>query len=82
MGIEFVNDTVISKYRSKLGSLSEFVKEIKLGFTRYYNKAHKRSGFFWEQRFKSLIVENGETLINCLAYIDLNPIRANMVDQP
>ncbi|MCP4755186.1 MAG: hypothetical protein GY866_30325, partial [Proteobacteria bacterium] len=41
-----------------------------------------RRGFFWGQRFKSLIVENGETLINCLAYIDLNPIRANMVDRP
>ncbi len=33
------------------------------------------------QRFKSLIVENGDTLINCLAYIDLNPVRANIVDQ-
>jgi len=77
-----VNDEVILKYRSKLGNLSEFVKEIKQGFTRYYNKEHKRRGFFWGQRFKSLIVENGETVINCLAYIDLNPIRANMVDRP
>jgi hypothetical protein len=33
----------------------------------------------WGERFKSVIVENGETLINCLAYIDLNPIRAGLV---
>ncbi|MCP4750563.1 MAG: hypothetical protein GY866_06700 [Proteobacteria bacterium] len=81
-GDKVVNDDVILKYRGKLGSLSEFVKEIKQGFTRYYNREHKRKGFFWGQRFKSLIVENGETLINCLAYIDLNPVRANMVERP
>ncbi len=81
-GDRVVNDEVILNYRNKLGNLSEFVKEIKQGFTRYYNKEHKRRGFFWGQRFKSLIVENGETLINCLAYIDLNPIRANMVERP
>ena len=33
-------------------------------------------------RFKSVIVENGDTLINLLAYIDLNPVRANMVERP
>jgi putative transposase len=33
-------------------------------------------------RFKSVIVEKGETLINCLAYIDLNPLRAGLVDRP
>ena len=68
--------------REKLASLSEFVKEIKQSFSRYYNKTHHRRGTLWGERFKSLIVENGETLINCLAYIDLNPIRAGLVDRP
>ena len=39
-------------------------------------------GYFWGDRFKSVVVENGDTLINCLAYIDLNPIRAGLVDRP
>ena len=68
--------------REKWGSLSEFVKEIKQGFSRYYNRRHHRKGFFWSERFKSVIVDNGETLINCLAYIDLNPIRAGIVEKP
>ena len=46
------------------------------------NKRHNRRGFFWGDRFKSVIVENGDTLINCLAYIDLNPVRAGMVKRP
>ncbi len=41
-----------------------------------------RRGYFWGDRFKSMIVENGETLINCLAYIDLNPLRAGLVERP
>jgi hypothetical protein len=68
--------------REKLSNLSEFVREIKVGFTRYYNKRHHRRGYFWGDRFKSVIVEKGETLINCLAYIDLNPLRAGLVERP
>jgi len=68
--------------RAKWGNLSEYVKEIKQGFSRFYNKLHYRKGFFWSERFKSVIVDNGETLINCLAYIDLNPIRAGLVEKP
>jgi hypothetical protein len=75
-------DGLIPSLRLKLSSLSEFMREIKVGFARYYNKRNNRRGYFWGDRFKSVIVENGETLINCLAYIDLNPLRAGMVERP
>ncbi len=68
--------------RKRLANLSEFVREIKSGFSRYYNRRHERRGYFWGDRFKSVIVEKGETLINCLAYIDLNPLRAGLVERP
>jgi hypothetical protein len=81
------NDTIfadgqIPSLREKLSSLSEFMREVKVGFTRFYNKRHNRRGYFWGGRFKSVIVENGETLINCLAYSDLNPLRAGLVERP
>ena len=72
----------IPYWREKLSSLSEFVREIKVGFARYYNRSHNRRGYFWGDRFKSVIVDKGETLVNCLAYIDLNPLRAGIVDRP
>jgi len=68
--------------REKWSSLSEYVKEIKQGFSHFYNRLHHRKGFFWSERFKSVIVDNGDTLINCLAYIDLNPVRAGIVEKP
>ncbi|MFC1824536.1 transposase [Thermodesulfobacteriota bacterium] len=78
-----VNDEeMIRELRDKWGNLSEYVKEIKQGFSRFFNKRHGRKGFFWSERFKSVIVDNGETLINCQAYIDLNPFRAGIVKKP
>ena len=75
-------DGLLPSLRAKLSSLSEFMREIKVGFARFYNRRHDRRGYFWGDRFKSVIVENGETLINCLAYIDLNPLRAGLVQRP
>jgi len=73
---------LVSSLREKLSSLSEFMREIKVSFARFYNRRHHRRGYFWGDRFKSVIVEKGETLINCLAYIDLNPLRAGLVALP
>jgi REP element-mobilizing transposase RayT len=75
-------DGQVPYFREKWSSLSEYVKEIKQGFSRFYNRRHGRKGFFWSERFKSVIVDNGDTLINCLAYIDLNPFRAGLVKKP
>jgi putative transposase len=72
----------IPVFRIKWASLSELVREIKQCFSRYFNKRHNRRGTLWGERFKSLIVEDGEALINCLAYIDLNPLRADIVKCP
>jgi REP element-mobilizing transposase RayT len=72
----------IPYWRDKLSSLSEFMREIKVGFSRYYNRRYHRRVYFWGDRFKSVIVGKGETLVNCLAYFDLNPVRAGLVERP
>ena len=77
-----LGDGQIPSLREKWADLSQYVKEIKQTFSRFYNRLHNRKGFFWSERFKSVIVDNGETLINCLAYIDLNPVRAGLVEKP
>ena len=79
---ELEDEAMIEQFRAKWEDLSEYVKEIKQGFSRFYNTRHGRKGFFWSERFKSVIVDNGETLINCLAYIDLNPVRAGIARRP
>jgi putative transposase len=75
-------DEQIAYYRKKLSRLPNYMKEIKQAFSWYYNKRNNRRGTLWGERYKSLIVERGETLVNCLAYIDLNPLRAGLVERP
>ncbi len=52
-------DGQIPFFRVKWGNLSEFAKEFKQTFSRWYNRTHGRAGFFWGERFKSVLVEAG-----------------------
>lgn len=78
----FISNLDIDEGRKRLCSLSEFMRSFKQSFGRYFNKKHNRKGYFWGDRYKSLIVEEGHTLINLLAYIDLNPVRAGITKKP
>ena len=69
--------------RKRMHNISPFMKEVKQSFTKYYNKLHSRKGTLWEERFKSVIVENDElSLTATAAYIDLNSVRAGIKDDP
>ena len=50
-------------------------------YVRYFNDAHQRSGTLWEGRYKSTVIQSERYLMACMAYIDLNPMRAGMVAQ-
>ena len=58
---------LIPALRKKWASLSEFVKEIKQGFSRFYNRRHHRKGFFWSERFTRLnsLSFRGGTMLMC-----------------
>ncbi len=58
------------------------MKSIKETFSRWYNKQKNRTGYFWGSRFKSILLEKKAALTHCLAYIDLNPVRARIVEKP
>ena len=75
-------DGGIARLRKRLGSVSQFVQELKQSFCRWYNKKYKRTGYLWGGRFKGIAVSRGEAQLTCSAYIDLNPIRANIVERP
>ncbi len=74
---------ILGRYQARLGDLSIFIKELKARFTLWYNGNHDRCGTLWENRFKSVLVEDGErALMTIAAYIELNPVRAGLVDDP
>jgi len=61
-------------------SLSLLMKRLAGRQTRHVNTVKKRSGSLWEGRFKSSIISSKEYLLACCRYIELNPLRAGLVD--
>jgi len=51
-------------------------------YVRYFNDAQGRSGTLWEGRYRSALIETDRYLLACMAYLDLNPVRAGMVSRP
>lgn len=61
---------------------SKFMQGITRSYTVYFNKAYSKVGHLWQARFKSKVIVRDEYLINCICYIELNPVRANLVHIP
>jgi REP element-mobilizing transposase RayT len=71
------------RYLDRMGSLSNFGKELKEQFTTWYNHRNNRRGTLWAERFRSVLVEDSHAaLLTMAAYIDLNPVRAKIVKDP
>jgi hypothetical protein len=62
--------------------ISIFNKELKGGFAQGYNRRHQRYGVLWAERFKSVLLEGGRAVKAISAYIELNPVRAGLCEDP
>ena len=70
-------------YTYRMHDISFFFKSLKQNFSQWYNRRNDRLGPLWDQRFKSVLVENSDHALRTMAaYIDLNPVRAGLVEDP
>ncbi len=70
------------RFTYRMHNLSEFMKSFLQRYTQWHNAKFDRSGHLWEDRFKSVIVEDGAATKTIAAYIDLNPVRAGLAEDP
>jgi len=73
---------IFGRYTKRMHDLSEFMRGLLQRYTRWFNKNHGLRGTLWEDRFHSVIVESGLAAKTMAAYLDLNPVRAGMVEDP
>ncbi len=63
-------------------SASLLMKHLGQRYVQYINRTYKRSGTLWEGRFRSCLTQTEDYVLACYRYIELNPVRAGMVNQP
>ncbi len=63
-------------------SCSVLMRDLGQRYVQYFNSRHARTGTLWEGRFRSCLVESARYVLACHRYIELNPVRAAMVNHP
>jgi putative transposase len=71
-----------ARFEDRIFDVSELMRNLQSKIARWYNVTHNRRGRFWADRFKSVLLEDEQAVFDCLLYIELNPVRANIVERP
>jgi putative transposase len=78
-----LSEAMISPFLRRMHDLSMFMKDLKQRFTQWFNRIHDRRGTLWEERFRSVLIENSKHALCTVAnYIDLNPVRSGICTDP
>jgi putative transposase len=65
-----------------IGGVAAMMQDVGRRYVRIFNDEHERTGTLWEGRYKSSLVETETYLMTCHRYIELNPVRAGLADDP
>lgn len=66
---------------SASGAVSRLMQALGRRYVKSFNARWSRTGTLWEGRFRSCVVDSDRYLLNCLAYVELNPVRAGLVHE-
>lgn len=63
-------------------SIAHMMQDLGRKYVRYINQTYQRTGTLWQGRYKASLVDSEAYLLTCMRYIEMNPVRAGMVEHP
>lgn len=63
-------------------TLHKLIHDLSLSYVKWYNHKYNKCGHLWQGRFKSFILQKDQYLLNCISYVELNPVRSNLCLRP
>jgi len=66
----------------EIGAVARLMQKLGRSYVGQFNARHRRTGTLWEGRYKACLVDGASYVLHCHRYIDLNPVRARMTDDP
>lgn len=64
------------------GGIGKVMQTLGRYYVQYFNYRYNRTGILWEGRYKATVLDSEQYLLICSRYIELNPVRAGMVEHP
>jgi len=66
----------------KKDGISKVIQMLGRYYVQYFNHTYQRTGALWEGRYKATLIDSEQYALSCYRYIELNPVRADMVEHP
>jgi putative transposase len=66
----------------RANAIAKVIQSLGRRYVQYINSTYQRSGTLWEGRYKASVVESETYVLLCSRYIELNPVRSNLVTDP
>ncbi len=64
------------------GFLPKVMHDINMKYAQYFLSKYSMVGHLWQNRYKSFVIQKDQYMINCITYIEMNPVRAGLVTRP
>jgi putative transposase len=76
------NHTHLLVTAADVSAAARMMQSMGPAYVRYFNRRHGRTGTLWEDRYRSGLIDSERYFLQCSRYIEMNPVRAGMVNEP
>lgn len=67
---------------NKPTELAKIMQGLNIAYARWFNKKYGKVGHLWQGRYKSMVIQKDKYVFDCISYVEINPVRANLIQSP